>query len=70
MIHQEGGFILNVRISLGVHTFVIAAFMILTLVQAVHASDWPMLGHDAARSGVTDEILNTPLELLWQSFET
>ncbi len=30
------------------------------------AGDWPMEGHDLLHSGMADEVVETPLELLWK----
>ncbi|MBU4222272.1 MAG: PQQ-binding-like beta-propeller repeat protein [Euryarchaeota archaeon] len=30
------------------------------------AADWPMFRHDAAHSGIADEVVEPPLELLWK----
>ncbi len=35
-------------------------------VGAAQAGDWPIFGHDAAHSGVADELVEPPLELLWK----
>ncbi len=43
----------------------LAALMILILAQAAQAGDWPMFRHDAAHTGVADEAVEPPLELLW-----
>ena len=36
------------------------------MVGGAQAGDWPMFGHDAAHSGVADEVVEPPLELLWK----
>ncbi len=43
----------------------IAALITLSLVQVVQADDWLMYGHDAARTGESDEVVEPPLDLLW-----
>lgn len=44
----------------------IAALLIMILAQAGQAGDWPMQGHDAAHTGVADEVVEPPLELVWK----
>ncbi len=46
-----------------VATLVILFLIIMPIVQA---GDWPMLRHDAARSGMADEVVTPPLKLLWK----
>jgi outer membrane protein assembly factor BamB len=51
------------------HTFkicVIATLMILILMQSAQADNWPMFRHDVAHTGVADEVVLPPLELLWK----
>jgi len=42
-------------------------FAVLVLLSGTAASaDWPMFGHDPQHSGVAGEIVEPPLELLWE----
>jgi hypothetical protein len=44
----------------------IAALLALIMAQGALAGYWPMFGHDAAHSGVADEVVMPPLEVLWK----
>ena len=42
-------------------------FLVLALLSSTaSAADWPMFRHDPAHSGVADEVVEPPLELLWK----
>lgn len=38
---------------------------ILSMIQIVQAGDWPMFRNDVEHSGITDELIKSPLELSW-----
>lgn len=44
----------------------IAALIIIGMALAAQAGDWVMPGHDAAHTGVADEVVEPPLRLLWK----
>ena len=45
---------------------VLIGFAFLLSMGIAQADDWPMFGHDAAHTGVTNEVVEPPLELLWK----
>ncbi len=53
------------RISFGMHDFLITVLIIITLAQVAQAGDWPMRGHDLSHTSTSDEVVEPPLELLW-----
>jgi hypothetical protein len=61
---------LNTKKMSGITIWFFTVMIILTLTQVATAGDWPMQGHDIAHSGVTDEVVEPPLELLWKYMTT
>ena len=49
----------------GITTFLITVLITITLIQSAHGENWPMFLHDLEHSGTSGEIVELPVELLW-----
>lgn len=47
-------------------SIILIGIAILLLIGAAQAGDLPMIVHDDAHSSTTDEMVETPLEMLWK----
>ncbi|MCZ7401063.1 MAG: PQQ-binding-like beta-propeller repeat protein [Candidatus Methanoperedens sp.] len=50
----------------GMAVWFLALLVILIVAQAVQAGDWPMFRHDTKHTGIADEVVEPPLDLLWR----